>query len=155
MSIADPTFDKRLEAAYQSAMSRVLWKEHLRGHQSQEYWAEGVQSWFDDNRQNDAQHNHVHTRAKLREYDPALAALCLEVLGDKPWRYLRPGRRIAADRSHLTGWDPAHLPKFLWRRCAPIPDKPRVTIDTYGGLNSRRTRTTRPRRAPSKISSPT
>ena len=37
-----------------------------------EYWAEGVQSWFDTNRENDAIHNHVDTREELLEYDPAL-----------------------------------------------------------------------------------
>ena len=29
-----------------------------------------VQDWFDDNRQNDSLHNHVNTRAELKEYDP-------------------------------------------------------------------------------------
>lgn len=130
--VVDPTFDKRLEAAYASAMSRGLWKATYAATNRQEYWAEGVQSWFDDNRQNDAQHNHVNTRAKLREYDPALAVLCLEVFGDKPWRYFRPGKRNAADRAHLVGWAPALLPKFLWRR-ETISDKPRVTIDTTEG----------------------
>ena len=40
-----------------------------------EYFAEGVQSWFDNNREPDHDHNHVNTRAELIEYDPALAAL--------------------------------------------------------------------------------
>ena len=30
-----------------------------------EYFAEGVQSWFDNNRENDHDHNHVNTRAEL------------------------------------------------------------------------------------------
>ena len=38
-----------------------------------EYFAEGVQSWFDNNRVNDHDHNHVNTRALLLEYDPGLA----------------------------------------------------------------------------------
>ena len=128
----DPSFHQRLKAAYDSALSRGLWKDTYAATDPQEYWAEAVQCWFDDNRQNDAQHNQVNTRAELREYDPALAALCLEVFGDRPWRYLRPAKRAAIDRAHLRGWNPAQAPKFVWRR-DPIPDRPQVSIVTTEG----------------------
>ena len=75
----DPTFDRRLRAAYKAARDAGLWEGTYAATNHSEYWAEAVQSWFDDNRENDALHNHVDTRAELREYDPGVAALCEEV----------------------------------------------------------------------------
>ena len=77
-----------------------------------EYWAEGVQSWFDTNRENDGSHNHVNTRGELKEYDPDLAKLVEEVHGDGPWRYTRP--RDRAEPGHLKGYDPSRAPRFSW-----------------------------------------
>ncbi|MEI8106396.1 MAG: hypothetical protein WCI46_01155 [Verrucomicrobiota bacterium] len=76
---------------------------------SAEYWAEGVQDWFDTNRTMDHDHNHIHTRAQLKEYDPLLAKLCQEVLGDSDWRFVSP--RIRAGQDHLANYDPATAPK--------------------------------------------
>ena len=78
------------------------------GKNRSEYWAEGVQCWFDTNRTMDHDHNHIHTRAQLKEYDPGLAALCEEVLGDDPWRFVSPRERAGA--GHLKGFDPAAAP---------------------------------------------
>ena len=47
-----------------------------------EYWAEGVQCWYNTNRTMDHDHNHIHTREQLIAYDPHLAQLCKEVLGN-------------------------------------------------------------------------
>ena len=69
----DPTFDDRLKAAYESAIAAGLWKTKYASTNKNEYWAEGVQSWFDNNRQPDHDHNHVDTRKELREYDSGLA----------------------------------------------------------------------------------
>ncbi|MCH8215687.1 MAG: hypothetical protein IH892_02820 [Planctomycetes bacterium] len=41
-----------------------------------EYFAEGVQSWFNNNRPPDHDHNYVDTRKELKEYDPELATMC-------------------------------------------------------------------------------
>jgi hypothetical protein len=76
---------------------------------SGEYWAEGVQDWFDTNRTMDHDHNHIHTRAQLKEYDPLLAKLCQEVLGDSDWRFVSP--RIRAGQDHLANYDPHTAPK--------------------------------------------
>jgi hypothetical protein len=70
-----------------------------------------VQSWFDDNRVNDHDHNHVHLRSQLIEYDPGLAALCREVFGDTELKYTKPAKRLTG---HLAGYDPAKAPKFVW-----------------------------------------
>ena len=75
-----------------------------------EYWAEGVQDWFDTNRTMDHDHNQIHTRDQLKPYDPELCALLAEVLGDSDWRFVSPRTRAGTD--HLTGYDPATAPKM-------------------------------------------
>jgi DUF1680 family protein/cyclophilin family peptidyl-prolyl cis-trans isomerase len=132
LSQTDPTFDARLKAAFQDATKRGLWKGTYAGSNRAEYWAEGVQDWFDNNRQNDALHNHINTRAELKEYDPALAKLCAEVFGDREWRYQKPAERDAAGRVHLAGFDAAKAPRFVWRE-APITPQPRVLLQTALG----------------------
>jgi hypothetical protein len=112
MRSVDPTFDKRLRDAYKSALGKGLWKGTYAASNAGEYWAEAVQSWFDTNRQNDSQHNHVDTRAELKAYDPDLAKLCNEVFGDGEWRYVRPDHRPGS--GHLAGYDPASAPTFRW-----------------------------------------
>ncbi len=107
----DPTFDPRVKATYDAAMAAGLWKGKYAAVNHYEYFAEGVQSWFDDNRENDHDHNHVNTRAELLEYDPKLAALCREVFGDTELKYTKPATRL---RDHLAGYDPSAAPKFVW-----------------------------------------
>ncbi len=132
MKDVDPSFDKRLRDAYRLALAKGLWKDTYAAVDHKEYWAEAVQSWFDDNRESDALHNHVNTRDELREYDPTLAALCEEVFGDGDWRYRKPMVRDAADQSHLSDVDFENLPRFNWRDEA-IPAQPRVLIQTTAG----------------------
>jgi hypothetical protein len=74
-----------------------------------EYWAEGFQDWYDTNRTMDHDHNHIHTRDQLKAYDPELAKLCADVLGDSDWRFVSPRKR--AGQGHLAGYDPATAPK--------------------------------------------
>ncbi|MBB5031036.1 zinc-dependent peptidase [Prosthecobacter vanneervenii] len=107
----DPTFDTRLKAAYDSAMKAGLWRGKYASVNHHEYWAEGVQSWFDDNRVNDHDHNHVHLRSQLIEYDPGLAALCREVFGSTELHYTKPATRLT---DHMAGYDPAKAPAFSW-----------------------------------------
>jgi hypothetical protein len=111
MANVDPGFDARVKATYDAAMKAGLWKGKYASVNHHEYFAEGVQSWFDDNRENDHDHNHVNTRAELIEYDPGLAALCREVFGDTVLKYTKPATRL---RDHLEGYDPATAPKFTW-----------------------------------------
>lgn len=112
--LLDKTFDRRLRKAYRSAMKKGLWKGKYAATNQAEYWAEGVQSWFDTNRPPDHDHNHVDTREELVEYDPALAKLIKELFGDKLWRYVRPSEREAKERQHLEGYDPKKAPHFRW-----------------------------------------
>jgi len=107
----DATFDDRLKQAYQSAMEKKLWAGVYASTNHHEYFAEGVQSWFDNNREPDHDHNHVNTRQELREYDPGLAALCEEVFGDTKLVYSKATTRL---NGHLDGYDPATAPTFSW-----------------------------------------
>jgi hypothetical protein len=107
----DSTFDSRLKATYAAAMKAGLWKGKYASVNPHEYFAEGVQSWFDNNRVNDHDHNHVHLRAQLIEYDAGLAALCREVFGDTELRYSKPATRLT---DHLENYDPVKAPKFSW-----------------------------------------
>ena len=129
MRALDPEFKDRVRAAYRKAVDAGLWKKTYAATDVEEYWAEGSQSWFENNRESDAQHNHVNTRAELKEYDPELASLCAEVYGEISWRYVKPMNRPAAEREHLTGFDPAKSPRFRWRQTA-VTDKPRVQLQT-------------------------
>ncbi|MBM4070493.1 MAG: hypothetical protein FJ271_16285 [Planctomycetes bacterium] len=108
----DKDFDQRLRQTYRAALDRGLWKGTYAASNPEEYWAEGVQSWFDTNRANDHDHNDVSTRAKLEKYDPDLAKLIAEVFRDNPWRYQHPAQR--KDKAHLNGFDPAKGPGFAW-----------------------------------------
>ncbi len=107
----DPTFDDRLKNAYDSAMEKDLWKSKYASVNHHEYFAEGVQSWFDNNRENDHDHNHVNTRQELIDYDPGLADLCKEVFGETQLRYTKPQTRL---NDHLSGYDPSAAPTFAW-----------------------------------------
>ena len=116
----DPTFDKRLKSAYEQAMKEGLWKGKYAATNHAEYWAEGVQSWFDNNREDDHDHNHVDTRRELQEYDPRLAALCEEVFGKTKLVYTKPQTRL---KDHLEGYDPKTAPKFRWPDRLKAADK--------------------------------
>ena len=107
----DPTFDRRLKDTYRKAMDAGLWKGKYASVNHHEYFAEGVQSWFDNNREDDHDHNHVNTRAELLEYDPGLGAICREVFGDTQLKYTKPVTRL---KDHLQGYDPSTAPKFVW-----------------------------------------
>jgi cyclophilin family peptidyl-prolyl cis-trans isomerase len=132
LNTIDPTFDTRLAESFHNATNSGLWRGTYAAVNKEEYWAEAVQSWFDDNRENDALHNHVNTRVELRAYDPSVAKLCTEVFGDLSWRYRKPAARPEADRRHLAGFDASRAPRFRWRDEA-VPDRPRVLIQTALG----------------------
>ena len=73
-----------------------------------EYFAEGVQCWYNTNRTMDHDHNHIHTREQLKKYDPSLAKLCEDILGDNEWRFVSPRKR--AGQGHLKDYKPEEAP---------------------------------------------
>jgi hypothetical protein len=76
-----------------------------------EYWAEIFQVWFDTNRTMDHDHNHIEKREQLLKYDPDGAKLVQEVMGDSPWKFVSPRKRIG--QAHLKNYDPAKAPKVV------------------------------------------
>ncbi|MDJ0522401.1 MAG: hypothetical protein QNJ90_10065 [Planctomycetota bacterium] len=108
----DKTFEQRLDGAYRAAMKDGLWKGLYAAENKEEYWAEGVQSWFDTNRPPDAEHNHVDTREELEAYDPRLAKLLAGTFPENAWRYAKPSTRPAT--RHLAGFDRSEAPRFRW-----------------------------------------
>ncbi|MBT6497095.1 MAG: hypothetical protein HOL01_21400, partial [Planctomycetaceae bacterium] len=71
----------------------------------------GVQCWYNTNRTMDHDHNHIHTRKQLKAYDPHLAKMCEDVLGNSRWRFVSPRQR--AGKEHLKDFDPAKSPKVI------------------------------------------
>jgi hypothetical protein len=126
----EPEFKPKLQAAYDAAKAKGLWKKYA-GSNIHEYWAEGVQSYFDDNRPPDHDHNHVNTRVELFEYDPVLANLIKDELGDLVWRYKKPSDRDGQDNLHLAGYDASSCPKFAW---------PAELIEWYGAYQKEQAR---------------
>jgi alpha-glucosidase len=90
----DRRFDARLQEVYRKATAAGLWKDTYAATNHSEYWAEGVQSYYDcNNPPNRGVHNDINTREKLAKYDPALFELIDESFGQNPWRYVRYDRR--------------------------------------------------------------
>ncbi|MDP6637579.1 MAG: ThuA domain-containing protein [Phycisphaerae bacterium] len=112
--MVDKTFEKRLREVHAAGKSKGLWKGTYASNNHGELWAEAVQTWFNTNRENDSLHNHVNLRKELKEYDPALAKLVEEVLGDTPWRYTKVTDRKDKELDHLKGYDPSKAPTFAW-----------------------------------------
>ncbi|MEZ5175315.1 MAG: hypothetical protein R2823_03825 [Acidimicrobiia bacterium] len=92
MIAVDPTTDARIEQAYATAIARGLWVNTLAEINSDEYWAEGTQSYFDsnleepDDRPPNSSHNQIDTRDELREYDRFLSDTLVSVFDATGWR---------------------------------------------------------------------
>lgn len=74
----DPAFRDEVRAAYDDAIANNLYTNTYAADNVEEYWAEGVQTWFNANLESDPPnglHNSVNTRAELESYDPALHGL--------------------------------------------------------------------------------
>ena len=91
IDLVEPGIHTELQDLHSSALATGLWRDTYAGSNAIEYWAEGVQSWFDANQQPQAGiHNHVDTREELKEYDPQLAAIVERYMGDRGWRPMCP-----------------------------------------------------------------
>lgn len=81
-----PDFRTRLEIIWNNAKTKNLWTNTYGITNISEYWAEGVQSYFNLNAtgpiNGDGVHNHVSTRSKLKDYDPEFYAFIHEFYGD-------------------------------------------------------------------------
>ncbi len=80
LSLVYKDFDQELIAAFKASKFATppRWEKTYAGTDIREYFAEGVQSWFNANGQAipaNGTHNHVDTPEELRAYDPKLYAL--------------------------------------------------------------------------------
>ena len=81
LMIAEPEFDGRLKQLYENAKARGILDGTYRITDHMEYFAEGVQDWFNVNAEMphpDGKHNWCNTREELKVYDPDLYALIAE-----------------------------------------------------------------------------
>ena len=90
IAAVDPGLDRSIEDAYIRAIAADLWQNTVAEVNSDQYWAEGVQSFFDANNEEkdekDQVHNQIDTREELRTYDPFLYDLLVDVFGETEWR---------------------------------------------------------------------
>ena len=93
---ADPGFDKRLREIYDRAIEKGQWKDTYAATNVSEYWAEGVQDYFDCNNPPNGSHNDVNTREELAEHDPELFQLIDDVFKQSQYRYVRYNARHPA-----------------------------------------------------------
>lgn len=73
-----PEFNAELQTALDAALAEGKWVDTYAGSNIYEYWAEGVQSWFNVNKERnpiDGVHNAVNVREELQTYDPVLYAI--------------------------------------------------------------------------------
>ena len=89
IAYVDPEWDAELGATYDAAIAAGLWADTFAATEYAQYFAEGVQSWYDANRQAtppDGLHNEVNTRGELESYDPELASLIADYVPTDQWR---------------------------------------------------------------------
>ena len=77
----DLNFQSQLQALYDSAMAEGRWVGTYAATNPEEYWAEGVQSYFNVNINMPA-----NTRTELQSYDPQFFALLDGVFGGSTWQ---------------------------------------------------------------------
>lgn len=75
-------FNERLQKSLDNAVKNGKWAHTYAKTNIMEYWAEGVQDWFNVNAEvesPDGKHNHVNTREELKSYDPSLYKIISEI----------------------------------------------------------------------------
>jgi hypothetical protein len=113
--VIDKAFDATLQQCYESAKAKNLWADTYALTNPAEYWAEGVQSWFDCNAGKNKSHNGVRTREALEIYDTDLAQLIRKAFRNHTWRYVPlENRKKQSEKDHLKNYDPTKSPRFAW-----------------------------------------
>ncbi|MBP7507321.1 MAG: hypothetical protein KA807_05850 [Prolixibacteraceae bacterium] len=78
ISPKDPSFNNILQKYLDNAVSAGKYEKTYAKTDIYEYWAEGIQDWFNVNAEvplPDGKHNQINTREELKEYDPDLYKL--------------------------------------------------------------------------------
>lgn len=82
-----------LQDAYDHAIATALWADTYADDTIEEYWAEGVQSYFNTNSEaipTNGIHNSVNTREELQEYDPRLYDIITSIFPADDWAITCP-----------------------------------------------------------------
>lgn len=81
----DTTFNQKLEKLLNQAVAKGKYDNTYAKTNIYEYWAEGVQNWFNVNAEvpkPDGKHNALNTRKELKKYDPDLYQLLSQYFDD-------------------------------------------------------------------------
>jgi hypothetical protein len=93
VEFTDANFKGRLNTAYTAAKNKGLWQNTYADDTVEEYWAEGVQNYYNTNIESipsNGIHNEINTRAELKTYDPDLFALIQEIFGAREFTPVCP-----------------------------------------------------------------
>jgi len=76
----NPEINRELQASLDSAIAEGKYQNVYAATNIAEYWAEGVQNWFNVNAEvnkddGDGKHNKINTREEMQRYDPRLYAI--------------------------------------------------------------------------------
>jgi hypothetical protein len=93
----DESFDGKLRETYEKAVAAGLWAETYAAENHKEYWAEGVQAYFDCQAPAGGVHNDIDRREKLEKYDLDLFRLIDDVFRKSTFRYVRYDERQRAE----------------------------------------------------------
>jgi hypothetical protein len=88
IAVIDPAFNLLLGQIYEQAIADGLWEDTYAATNPEEYWAEGVQSYFNVNLEaipTNGIHNDINTRDELAAYDPFLYALIDSIFAGFEW----------------------------------------------------------------------
>ncbi|HYG23533.1 MAG TPA: hypothetical protein VEH04_12175 [Verrucomicrobiae bacterium] len=119
----DPAWNQRKNAAFREARDKGLWQNVYAGSSAGEYWAEICQAYFDCNRVNNWNHNHIGTREQLKEYDPAgyeLVRSTFNLSGSNDWRYTFLQRQPSISAPPAQFAIEPYYTKFTWAREFPV-----------------------------------
>jgi len=122
-------FQTRLDALHGKAKKSGLFRGYGIEGGSSEFWAEGVQAWFNCNgtirpASGGGQSSlemlgpkgehvvHIQRREHVKTHLPGLAKLIDESFGQNKWTYVPVAKRL--HEPHLRGFDPAKAPTFRW-----------------------------------------
>ncbi|PSL43052.1 hypothetical protein CLV51_10946 [Chitinophaga niastensis] len=90
MNYIDTSFDRRLKATYNTAMANGLWANTYSATNYLEYFAEGVQIFFNvgQSTKGDGIHNGIYNRIQLYSYDRALHDFIADAFGGNDMPYM-------------------------------------------------------------------
>ncbi len=113
LPVLSPKFPSQLADCHRRAVDGGLWKGTYAATNPDEYWAEGVQCWFDCNQPRpDKSHNGIWDRKGLQRHDPRLHDLIGATFPERRWKWIPSAKRLGVE--HLAGWDPRSSKPFRW-----------------------------------------